>query len=374
MKKTIFIMTGEPSGDYHGATLARELQRVDPELRIIGAGGTRMREAGVEIIANTEHWGAIGIPEALMKLPKIYLAEKKLLRYLHKNCPDVIVTIDFGAFNVQFIKDLGDISSKKLYFLPPGSWSRNRKPGILPNLVDAIATQFPWSAENLRSANGRARIEWVGHPIIDYCKTSITADEARNNMNVGDRKVLLLAPGSRSAEFRHLTRAFMAAAQLVPNNPLILLALAPSLREKYAKMSKPANLDIKVLDGFDYNYAQIADAAIACSGTVTLELACLNVPMAVAYRGSWASWVQYKIVASTIKYMALPNIIDDSSLVPEYIQLAASPENLATTAIELINPTPTRQAQLDGFTRIRSSMGEGGAIEKTALMVFDLLK
>jgi lipid-A-disaccharide synthase len=72
--------------------------------------------------------------------------------------------------------------------------------------------------------------------------------------------------------------------------------------------------------------------------------------------------------------MALPNIIDDSSLVPEYIQLAASPENLATTAIELINPTPTRQAQLDGFTRIRSSMGEGGAIEKTALMVFDLLK
>ncbi|MEI6520535.1 MAG: hypothetical protein WCO98_10945 [bacterium] len=374
MKKTIFIMTGEPSGDYHGAALARELQRIDPELKIIGAGGTRMREAGVEIIADTEQWGAIGIPEALMKLPGIYFAEKKLLKYLHKNCPDVIITIDFGAFNVQFIKDLGDIAAKKLYFLPPGSWSRNRRPGVLPNLVDAIATQFPWSAENLRSANGRARIEWVGHPIIDYCKTSITADEARKNLNVGDRKVLLLAPGSRTAEFRHLTGAFTAAAQLVPNNPVILLALSPSLREKYAKMNKPANLDIRVLDGFDYNYAQIADGAIACSGTVTLELACLNVPMVVAYRGSWASWVQYKIIESTIKYMALPNIIDDSQLVPELLQLAASPENLAATITELINPTAARQAQLDGFSRIRAAMGDGGAIEKTAQMVFDFFR
>ncbi len=139
-------------------------------------------------------------------------------------------------------------------------------------------------------------------------------------------------------------------------------------------MKKPANMDIKVLDGFDYNYAQVADVAIACSGTVTLELACLNVPMAVAYRGSWASWVQYKIIASTIKYMALPNIIDDSMLVPEFKQLEASPENLSAAIMQLINPSPARQAQLDGFSRIRAAMGEGGAIAKTAQIVMDFLK
>jgi radical SAM protein with 4Fe4S-binding SPASM domain len=148
----VFILTGEPSGDLHSARLATALLARDPHIELIGVGGTRMRQAGVRLEMVSEQWGAIGIPEALRKVPYLLLQLNRLQRRLRQDPPDVLVPIDFGAFNVRLLKGLQGSEIRTVYYIPPGCWSRRRPAGQLPFLVNAIATPFPWSAENLRAA------------------------------------------------------------------------------------------------------------------------------------------------------------------------------------------------------------------------------
>ena len=145
----IFLLSGEPSGDLHGAHLARALRALDPQVSITGVGGSRMRQAGIDLVEESEHWGAIGVAEALGKLPTLYRHMCRLADRLRNDPPAVLVPIDFGAFNVRLLRMLQGSGIRSVYYFPPGCWSRHRAPGQLPFLVNAIATPFTWSAENL---------------------------------------------------------------------------------------------------------------------------------------------------------------------------------------------------------------------------------
>ncbi|HOF88805.1 MAG TPA: lipid-A-disaccharide synthase, partial [Armatimonadota bacterium] len=128
----IFLVTGEPSGDLHGAHLAAALRALAPDCRLRGAGGPRMAAAGVELVARSEHWGAMGIPEALRKVPGLLWHKARLTRLLTADPPDVLVTVDFGAFNVRLLRGLRGAGLKTVYYIPPGCWSRTRPAGDLP--------------------------------------------------------------------------------------------------------------------------------------------------------------------------------------------------------------------------------------------------
>ncbi|MHB9027038.1 MAG: lipid-A-disaccharide synthase [Armatimonadota bacterium] len=370
----IFIVAGEPSGDLHGAHLAAALRAHDPHIDLDGVGGTRMRQAGVRLLMESEHWGVIGIPQAVRKFPELYRNFHRLLRLLRADPPDVLVPIDFGAFNVPLLRKLQGSGIRVVYFIPPGSWSRSRPAGQLPFLVDGIATPFPWSADNLRAAGAPARIEWVGHPLIDYCRPSCSREEARARLGVeADRPVVALVPGSRRAELRHLLPVFLQACRLLPH-PLCLLTVAPSLGARALRPLLPADLDIRLLDGMDYDQLQAADAALAASGTATLELACLGLPMVVAYRGDFLTWVQYRIVArgGRLRFISLPNILADEPVVPERLQESANPTTLAGDLTPLLSDTSARLAQVEAFARIRGLLGEGGACARAAELVLEI--
>ena len=182
----IFILTGEPSGDLHGAYLASALRALDPSITLCGVGGTRMAQAGVDLVARSEHWGAIGLVGALAKVPRLCREMFRLQRLLRDDPPDGLVLIDFGGFNVRLLQRLRGTPMHKIYYIPPGCWSRQRGPGNLPFLVDAIATPFPWSADNLRRARAPATIEWVGHPLLDYTLHADSRASARRHLGVAD--------------------------------------------------------------------------------------------------------------------------------------------------------------------------------------------
>lgn len=371
----VFILTGEPSGDLHGAALARALQALDPEVTLMGTGGVRMREAGVRLVANSEHWGAIGIPEALCKSALFLTQLLRLARLLRDDPPDVLVPIDFGAFNVTLLQRLGAHRPRTVYFIPPGCWSRTRPPGKLPFLVEGIATPFPWSAEQLRTAGAPARIEWVGHPIMDYTQGSNSREEARRLLRIdASRPVIAVAPGSRRNELRYLLPVFLETLRHITPAPQVLLTAAPSLGEEAIRAMLPAGLMVHVLRGIDYQLIPAADAALVASGTATLELACLNVPMVVAYRGSFATWLQYCLIArgGRLRHISLPNILAGHSVVPELLQHAAEPASLAAALTPLLTDTPTRCAQLDAFASIRTMLGDGHAIARTAALVSEI--
>jgi lipid-A-disaccharide synthase len=187
------------------------------------------------------------------------------------------------------------------------------------------------------------------------------------------RPVVALVPGSRRAELRYLLPVFLEACRLLPN-PLCLLTVAPSLGEQAIRRLLPADLDIRLLDGMEYDRLQAADAALVASGTATLELACLDLPMVVAYRGDFFTWVQYRIVArgGRLRYISLPNILADAHAVPERLQEAANPITLADDLIPLLSDTPARRAQLEAFARIRGLLGASGACERTAEIVLEI--
>jgi len=334
-----------------------------------------MRQAGVDLAMVSEHWGAMGIAEAVPKIPYLLVQQQRLLRHLRACRPDVLVAIDFGAFNVRTLNALQGSGIRTVYFIPPGSWSRHRAPGQLPFLVDAIATPFPWSAENLRRAGGPARVEWVGHPLLEYCRPTCTRDAARAQLGVeSGRPVIALAPGSRRAELHHLMPVFVEAARRVTPKPLCLLTVAPSLGEAAMRPYLPDDLDVRFLDGIAYDIIQAADAALVTSGTATLELACLDVPMVVAYRGSLASELQYRIIArgGRLRFISLPNILADAPVVPELLQRAANPDALAAALLPLLTDTPERQAQRDGFAAIRAMLGDGDACARTARLILEV--
>lgn len=368
----VFLLTGEPSGDLHGAHLARALQAQDPGIEVVGVGGTRMREAGVRLVADSEHWGAIGIPEALRKVPMLLVQFRRLLRLLTADPPDVLVPIDFGAFSVRLLRRLPPGAMRRVYYIPPGCWSRDRDPGQLPFLVDALATPFPWSAERLRSAGAPAHVAWVGHPILDYCQAAASRAEARARLEVADdRPVVALLPGSRDAELRHLLPVYVQAVRHLAGRPVCLLAAAPNLREAAVRRLLSPAVDVRLLRGLDYALIRAADAALVTSGTATLEMACLDVPMVVAYRGSFASWVQYRIIVrgGGLRHIALPNIIADARVVPELLQEQASPAALAEALTPLVTDTPARQAQLTAFAALRATLGDGYACERVATLI-----
>lgn len=374
----IFLLTGEPSGDMHGAHLARALLAAEPQLQLFGIGGPAMAQAGVKLQARSEHWGAIGIPDAMRKIPGLLVRCNLLARQLRAEPPDVLVLIDFGAFNMHLLRKLRGSGIRSVYYIPPGCWSRSRAAGELPSLVQAVATPFSWSADNLRRAGAAARIEWVGHPIAEYTRQAATRSAARAVLQLSDSQtVLALVPGSRKSEVRYLLKNFLDAAKLLQPAPVCLLSVASSIGKTAIMRTAPVDLDIRYLDGLDYQLLPAADAALVASGTATLELACLDVPMVVAYRGSLASQLLYLYLSRTGRipeFISLPNIVAEAKVVPELLQDYASPQGLLEAVRPLMVDSTGRNAQLHAFAAIRQSLGDGNSSELTAEMILEVAR
>ena len=375
MPKRIFILTGEPSGDYYGALLTRKLYELDPNLAIEGAGGMQMRNAGAKIIRETAHLGVIGILNAVLKIVPIFKALFFVLKYLRKNPPDLLILIDFGAFNMYILRKL----KKKIpamYYIPPGCWSRYRKPGELPHLVSAIATPFSWSAENLKKTDADVEIEWVGHPLLDSIATTKTKEEARKELGIGeDEKVLAIIPGSRPQELKYMLPMYFSAAKSLTGDAKLLVSVAKNVKQAEIRRYIPKKIseeNIIFVDGLDRDILQIADAAFVTSGTATLEMALLQIPMVVSYRGSNIAGLQYQYWKNKrgFEWISLPNIILEESVIPEYVQYAANADVLTGAMNDLLFNIDSKDKQKSAFTKLRASLGENGSIDRVADMAF----
>ena len=200
--KALFI-AGEASGDLFGAELTGALRTLHPDVEAFGLGGPRMRRAGVRILRDTGAWGAIGVVNALRVLPRALEAYQALKRHLRHSPPDVLVPIDFGAFNVRAGRFARSLGIPVYYFIAPGSW---RKTGpVSPELLqsaDRFLSQLPWHAERLRAAGASA--DFFGHPLVDLARPSVPPQALRREWGVREGEaVVCILPGSRRHEVEH---------------------------------------------------------------------------------------------------------------------------------------------------------------------------
>ncbi len=245
----IAIFTGEISGDLAGGALAREIRKREPEVALWGMGSDSLKEAGVEVLWESTSWGAIGIVEAIRKVPYLlWNVSQNVKRELRERRPDVVVLIDFGAFNVRVAKYAKKLGLKVCYYIPPGSWRRDGMKGAgLAQCTDVVAVPFPWAEDRFRSIGVNAI--YVGHPLVERVHASMTRQEFADHFGMdASRPIIGLLPGSRTQEVTHLIPTMLDAARgilrEIPEAQFVM-SVAPSVSQEMIAGLLHQNTELK---------------------------------------------------------------------------------------------------------------------------------
>lgn len=354
----VFFSAGEASGDAYATALALRLRELDPEVAIEGVGGVGLKSAGAKLYADSSHWGAIGITQAVKIGFKVLFGMKRASRQFGLGEPGVFVPIDFGFANIRMSRMARAKGWKVLYFIPPRSWGKTHQGKDVPGISDEIVTPFSWSAEILNKMGAKAH--WFGHPMLDLAMAT-----------QGERKGIAVLPGSRGHEI-HANLPVIAKA--LTNEP-VEFAVAPNwnsarLKAIWVKID-PERRGDKFTEGDVFGVLARAEAAIVCSGSATLQAAIMDCPQVVIYRVSKVMEFEARAtgILGKIKFISLPNIFLDRKVVRELIQHDATPEAISQIISDLRSDSTQQRTD---YEELRKMLGEPGAINKTCDLIIAL--
>jgi lipid-A-disaccharide synthase len=377
-KAHILIVAGEASGDLHGAALVRELKKLDPSVTVQGIGGRKMEEAGVDIIVPSSEIAVVGLTEVFSKLHNIYKAHRDMRRLLNQTRPDLLILIDFPDFNISLARTAKRFNVPVLYYVSPQLWAwRSGRAKKLAARVDKMAVILPFEKEFYRKTGVDLDVEYVGHPLMDAIPSGLDRAAIFRELGlVEGRAVMGLLPGSRTAEIKNILPAMIGAAEILSkrNNTLqFILPLASTItKELIDSFINRTSLKIIVSRRDVYSILGVCDLALVASGTATLETALMGVPMVVAYRVSPLSFRIGKMVVST-PHVSLVNLIAGREIVPELLQDDVTPQKLAERASVILENDAYRKEMIMNLGKVRESIGERGASEKTAKIAVDII-
>ncbi len=356
----VFFSTGEASGEVLAADLVGAMRRRTP-LVAEGVGDVRLESAGVRIVQRTRGWSTLGIFEALRNLPRVVPAGVRLAFALRRDPPDLVVLVDFGAFNVRLAHMLRGLGFRRpvVYYAPPSAWlDSSKRARAVARVTDAL-TIFRHQADFYRSLG--LPIGYVGHPLV-----SSIAARPRRDAPPADGGALALLPGSRAGEIeRHTPRLLDALARVRELRPGVRATLVAANDDAHRHvthlLSFRSPLPVEIVR--DARAAlRDADAAAIASGTAVLEAALTETPAVALYVLTEA---QAKIARRVYRrpFVTLPNLVLDEPLVPELLQDAATPAALADALLHLLAHPGE---QLDGYARLRSALGPPDALQRNA--------
>ncbi|MDH3360352.1 MAG: lipid-A-disaccharide synthase, partial [Desulfobulbaceae bacterium] len=374
----IMIVSGEASGDLHGANLAKALKRISPEASLCGMGGTAMTEAGVEILYDAARMAVVGIIEVISHFSDIRAARQTLYAELRNNPPDLLILIDYPGFNLMMAAYAKKLGIPIFYYISPQVWawhaSRIKK---IKKLVNRMAVILPFE-QGFYQKRGM-KVDFVGHPLLDSVNHKVPRAEFLAKQDIpADATVVGLLPGSRKKEISSLLPVYLEAARLLAEDHdeiVFLLPLAPSLCRADLDENGLADCDlpIKVIDGGDrYDLMAACNAVIATSGTVTMELAILGIPMIVTYCTSpITAWLARKLVE--VKYVSLVNLVADREVVPEVLQEEVTAKNLANQLAPLLYAPKVIETMRKGMAEVCELLGGPGASERAAKIAMEII-
>jgi len=373
----VMISAGEASGDMQGASVARALAQAQPDVRIFGMGGDLMRAAGVEIVYDIAELGVFGLVEVLKKLPKQIRLRRLLSELMEKEQPDVLVVIDYGGFNIPLAKVAKAKGLPVVYYIPPKAWLywRGRAKKVA-DAVERVAAIFPFEADVYREAG--ANVTYVGNPLLDIAKPSLSKQEAYRHFGADPAKpVILLMPGSRSQEISGLLPTMLGAAEKiaekVPNCQFFLPIASTISQEVLQNIVSGFHVPVRLTSDSPYDLMQIADIAIAASGTATLETSLLGVPTVIIYKVAPVTYFFGKFLIK-IPDIGLPNIVAGRRIVPELLQDAVTSDNIAREALAILTDDAVRGHILQELEEMKRRLGEGGAVNKVVQMILEVAK
>ena len=365
MERRIFLIATEESGDRLGASLMKVLrQRLGDAVRFEGVGGRAMAREGLESLFPIEELSIIGLAAVVKQLPKILGLIKETAIVVTEASPDILVIIDSPDFTHRVARRVRakDPKIPIVDYVSPSVWAwRPGRARAMRKYVDHVLALLPFEPEAYRRLHGPP-CTYVGHPLTEQLASlRPNADESRRRAE--SPPVLLVLPGSRRSEIRHHMAVFGQAVGLLQEQGTafeLVLPTMPHLQEAVVDAVKGWPVQPQVVIGEQEKRAafRIAHAALAKSGTVTLELALAGVPMVTAYRtGAVEAWILRRAIK--VNSVILANLVIGENVVPEFLQENCTPEKLAAALREALGDSELRRKQFEAFAKIDGIMSTG---------------
>ncbi len=395
--RRIMVLTGEPSGDFHAATLIMAMQKTEPDLDISGIGGPCMEAANVDIFYPIDKLSAMGITEVLFQFKYIKQAYESFKSRLRTHPPDLIVLIDYPGFNLkaaQYVKQHYAIPI--LYYITPKVWAwKESRLQQIKLYVDHAALIFPFEKKIYQRAGIPST--YVGNPLMDdypdhlakpFLRPILRQSSKGLSARPGGKNTLCsnemdcngpvigLLPGSRKAEITNLLGIMIKTALKIherKKNARFLISAASPLHlqriNQILSHYKQTEL-FEIILGRPLEIFKRSDLLVAASGTVTLEAALCCLPTIIVYKMSSVSYTFAKFLIK-VKYAGLANLIAGQMLMPELLQNLATPEKISQEAFSMLKNLREHENQL---LMVRKLLGAPGAPKRTARIALDLAK
>jgi lipid-A-disaccharide synthase len=364
----LFIVAGEASGDALGARFVARLRQQLGErpLELSGVGGGALIAEGLSSVFPQEDIAVMGFGPVIARLPLLLRRMADAAKAAAAFSPDLMLTIDAPDFSLRVAKKLRRLAPSVpiAHWVCPSvwAWRQGRARRMRPH-VDRILALLPFEPAALARLGGPETV-YVGHPLMEHLADYRPGPAETAQRADAEAPLVLVLPGSRRSEIRHLMPPFAEAvaqvAERLPQARFVLPAV-PRLAEAIGEQIAGWPVKPEVVTGEAAKLAAFrrARAALAASGTVTLELALAQVPTVAAYRGAgWEAALARRLIK--LPSVILPNLIIGESVVPEFIQDEASPDALAKALLAVIPEGAARQRQLDGFAAVETRMRSAG--------------
>ena len=366
----VLFVAGEASGDLHAAGVAEELHRIRPALKLVGVGGPRMRDAGVDLVATYDEMSVMGFAEVIRHLPRHLELLSDLRSRITRGRISLVILVDYPGFNMKVARSAADAGVPVLYYVTPQVWAWGA--GRLPQLAKIVtraAVILPFEEQLLRGYGINAT--FVGHPLLDRAGDLPSKPVARAALGLNaNQPVLALFPGSRQQEIdRHLDD-FVATARIVeaevPGVQIVVSAAATVSLD-------PARCPYQRVESASFTVLRAADAALCKSGTTTLEAAISDCPLVVAYRTGFISYVLARALVK-IPHIGLVNVVAGREVAREFVQDALRPEDVSAALLPLLEQSNAeRQRVLEGLAEVRDRLGTPGAAARVASIASELV-
>jgi lipid-A-disaccharide synthase len=361
----IFLVAGEPSGDQLGARLMAELKaETGGRVRFAGVGGERMAEEGLRSLFPMDELSVMGLAEVVPHLRRILRRLRQTVTAARAYAPDAVVTIDSPSFTLRVMRRLAGIGCPRIHYVAPQVWAwKPWRAKTMAADLDHLLAMLPFEPP-IFERHG-LRTSFIGHPVVETAGRTFDADGFRKTHAIPPGAPLIcLLPGSRKSEVKRLLPVFEETIALLAERLPDLHVVLPTVRgveRRVRRTTRAWPVPVTVVTGAEARYTAFAaaDAAIAASGTVAVELAVAQLPAVIAYRVNRLTAVLARRLIR-VRYVSLPNLVMDRPIQPEMLQDDCTPTKLADALEPLLHDTARRAAYVAACQEAARSLGAFG--------------
>jgi lipid-A-disaccharide synthase len=365
--KTLYLICGEASADLHTANLAAALKQLQPDIRLMGTGGDRMAEAGVEIRQHIREMNFMGFVEVIANLPRILNIMKCIKQDILTQKPDAVLLVDYPGMNLKLAPWIRARGIPVYYYISPQLWAwKKSRVEIIKKYINRMFVVLPFEVAFYETEGVRA--EFYGHPLLDEFEKPLAET---SGFEKAGRPILAVLPGSRAQEIRKILPVFIRAALRFPGYEPVI-ACAPAISQTLYD-DIPETKGIRRVVNQTRELLRHSNLALVASGTATLEAALAGVPQVVGYKANPVSVYLAKRMVK-VKYISLVNLILDKSALKELIQEDLNEDNLVKALAEVSGDTSgARQIQED-YAALKAQLGGAGCSERIAKQLLEAIR